>query len=288
MSHHPIFRAASIRMRTLPTTVVLATTALALAGCAGAPTLTGNAHPEQVLSHVHGIVEDPAGEGFLLGTHEGIFTVTWDGELGPRLADTDFDAMGLTVVDDTLVVSGHPGRNTPPELGTPNLGIIRSADNGTTWEPTAFTGEKDFHALTAGLDGTLYGVATDASEVLTSSDGGATWQSTGASVYAMSIAADAAGRVIASTSEGLMVSTDRAVTFQEWAGAPRLVGLSSSPDHNRVVGIGSQGKIWTTTAGAQNWYEVGTAHGAAQAVTITNNGDILVVDDSGLTLVTSP
>ncbi len=241
-----------------------------------------------MLSHVHGIVEDPAGEGFLLGTHEGIFTVTWDGELGPRLADTDFDAMGLTVVDDTLVVSGHPGRNTPPELGTPNLGIIRSADNGTTWEPTAFTGEKDFHALTAGLDGTLYGVATDASEVLTSSDGGATWQSTGASVYAMSIAADAAGRVIASTSEGLMVSTDRAVTFQEWAGAPRLVGLSSSPDHNRVVGIGSQGKIWTTTAGAQNWYEVGTAHGTTQAVTITNNGDILVVDDSGLTLVTSP
>lgn len=261
---------------------------LALAGCAGTPSLTGEAHPEQPLTHVHGIVQDPASDGFLLGTHEGIFTVTQDGELGPRLADTDFDAMGLTVVDDTLVVSGHPGRNTPPELGTPNLGIIRSADNGTTWEPTAFTGEKDFHALTAGLDGTLYGVATDASEVLTSSDGGATWQSTGASVYAMSIAADAAGRVIASTSEGLMVSTDRAVTFQEWAGAPRLVGLSSSPDHNRVVGIGSQGKIWTTTAGTQNWYEVGTAHGATQAVTITNNGDILVVDDSGLTLVTSP
>ncbi len=287
MSHHPIFRAASIRMRTLPTTVVLATTALALGVCRGTYSLTGNAHPEQVLSHVHGIVEDPAGEGFLLGTHEGIFTVTGGVSLVPA-SQTPISMRWASPLSTTRLWCPATRPKHPTRTRPPNLGIIRSADNGTTWEPTAFTGEKDFHALTAGLDGTLYGVATDASEVLTSSDGGATWQSTGASVYAMSIAADAAGRVIASTSEGLMVSTDRAVTFQEWAGAPRLVGLSSSPDHNRVVGIGSQGKIWTTTAGAQNWYEVGTAHGTTQAVTITNNGDILVVDDSGLTLVTSP
>lgn len=49
---------------------------LALAGCTATPPLTGEAHPELPLTHVHGIVEDPASDGFLLGTHEGIFTVT--------------------------------------------------------------------------------------------------------------------------------------------------------------------------------------------------------------------
>lgn len=283
--HHTNLTAPGSRTRALSLAAFVPMVALALAGCASSPSLTGDDHPEQPLTHVHGIVDDPATDGFLIGTHEGIFTVTRDGELGARLAKTDFDAMGLTVLDDTLVASGHPGRTTPPELGAPNLGIIRSSDNGQSWQPTAFTGEKDFHALAADPRGTLYGVATDANEMLTSTDGGVSWQPTGAPVYAMSLAVDAAGRVMASTADGLLVSTDRAATFQAWPDAPLLAGLSASPDHNRVVGIGTQGRIWATTAGAQNWFEVGTTHGTAQAVTITNNGDILVVDDSGLSLI---
>lgn len=287
MHHHPTSTAPSYRTRALFLLALIGAAVLALAGCTATPPLTGEAHPELPLTHVHGIVEDPASDGFLLGTHEGIFTVTRDGELGARLADTDFDAMGLTVVDDTLVVSGHPGRSTPPELGSPHLGIIRSSDNGQTWQPTAYTGEKDFHSLAAGADGTLYGVATDANEVLTSMDRGVTWQPTGAPVYAMSLAVDAAGRVIASTPDGLLISTDHAATFGAWPDAPRLAGLSASPDRSRVVGVGAKGKLWTITSGAQNWVEVGAIHGVAQAVTITNSGDILVVDDSGLTLIPS-
>ena len=103
----------------------------------------------------------------------------------------------------------------------------------------------------------------------------------------MSLAVDAAGRVIASTPQGLLVSSNRGTTFSAWPDAPRLAGLSTSPDHSRVVGVGAKGKVWTTTSGAQNWIEVGAIHGIAQAVTITNSGDILVVDDSGLTLIPS-
>lgn len=287
MHHHPISAAPSRRTRALFLLALIGAAVLALAGCTGTPPLMGEGHPELPLTHVHGIVQDPASDGFLLGTHEGIFTVTRNGELGARLANADFDAMGLTTIDDTLVVSGHPGRSTPPELGSPHLGIIRSADNGQTWQPTAYTGEKDFHALAAGADGTLYGVATDANEVLASTDRGVTWQPTGAPVYAMSLAVDAAGRVIASTPQGLLVSSNRGTTFSAWPDAPRLAGLSASPDHSRVVGVGAKGKVWTTTSGAQNWIEVGAIHGIAQAVTITNSGDILVVDDSGLTLIPS-
>ncbi len=108
-----------------------------------------------------------------------------------------------------------------------------------------------------------------------------------APVYAMSLAVDAAGRVIASTPDGLLISTDRAATIGAWPDAPRLAGLSASPDRSRVVGVGAKGKLWMITSGAQNWVEVGAIHGVAQAVTITNSGDILVVDDSGLTLIPS-
>lgn len=43
--------------------------------------------------------------------------------------------------------------------------------------------------------------------------------------------------------------------------------------------------IWTTTISDEQWRNTGTAHGSAQAIAVGNNGDILIVDDSGLTLL---
>jgi len=258
---------------------------LALAGCAATTATTGDGHTDQALSHVHGIVADPEGDGFLLGTHEGIFPATQTGELGQRVTGSDFDAMGLTVVDDTLLASGHPGPDTPVELGTPNLGIIRSADRAETWEPVAFTGEKDFHALTAGPDGTIYGLSSDSTQLQISTDQGSTWNATGAALVAVSFAVDTAGRIVAATPDGLQVSTDDAATFALWPNAPLLFMLNASPDHQRLVGVGNGGKIWVTTAGATQWTEAGTVHGTAQAIAITNTGDMLIVDDSGITHV---
>jgi hypothetical protein len=42
-----------------------------------------------------------------------------------------------------------------------------------------------------------------------------------------------------------------------------------------------------TRAGADAWEQVGRAHGGVQAVTITDDGDIVVVDDSGLTVLSA-
>ena len=260
--------------------------ALILAGCTAPPPSTGTDHVEQSLSHVHGIVPDPAGEGFLLGTHDGIYPTNGT-ERGPRIGSDDFDAMGLAVVDGALIASGHPGRNTPADLGTPNLGIIRSTDRAATWLPVALTGEKDFHALTAGPDGTIYGLATDGAEVLLSTDQGDTWSPSGASLIAVSLAVDAMNRIVAATPDGVQVSTDSAASFAPWPDAPLLFMLNSSPDHQRLVGVGSGGKIWVSTAGATEWTETGTVHGTPQAIAITNDGGMLIVDDSGLILVSA-
>ncbi|MGX5772679.1 hypothetical protein ACWKWN_18200 [Microbacterium trichothecenolyticum] len=226
---------------------MVALSTLVLTGCATTPPSTGTEHANTA-THVHAIVANPDGDGFLLGTHESIYTATDDGELGTRIG-VDFDAMGLTVVGEDLIASGHPGPNTPAELGKGNLGIIRSRDGAGTWQPVAFTSEKDFHALTVGPDGTLYGQATDSSDLLVSIDLGATWTPTSASLLAFGLAADAAGRLIATTPNRPQVSTDGGKTFVPLTGAPNLYVIATSADHERIVGVDDEDVIWTNTVG---------------------------------------
>lgn len=275
-----------MRMPLRARTSLVALSALTLTGCAAAvPPSTGAEHAEAV-AHVHAIVPAPDGDGFLLGTHEGVLSATAYGELGPRVGGDDFDAMGLTALDGELIASGHPGRNTPAELGVGNLGIIRSQDGGETWEPVAFTGEKDFHALTAGPDGTLYGQDAGDGAVLISTDEGVSWSPTGSTLLTFGLEVDAAGRIIAVTPDGPQTSADRGKTFTPLTGAPALFLIATSPDRLRLVGVDNNDTIWTVT-GTGPWQNVGTVHGPAQAITITDEGNVLVVDDSGLTLLPS-
>ena len=251
------------------TAVLVALLTLSLTGCtAGAPPSTGTDHAT-VLPHVHAIVPAPDGDGFLLGTHDGVYTATSAGQLGTRVGRDNLDAMGLTAVGSDLIASGHPGTLTPTELGLQNLRIIRSRDGGDTWDPVAFTEEKDFHALAAGPDGTLYAQATGNNVVLASSDLGVSWTPTGGALLAFAIVVDATGRIIATTPDGPQVSTD------------------ASPDHQRLVGVDSKGTIWSSTTSDTTWQDVGTVHRSAQAIATTDAGDILVVDDSGLSLLPS-
>lgn len=276
-----------MRMPLRVTVSLVALSALTLTGCAtAAPPSTGAEHVE-VVAHVHAIVPDPDGDGFLIGTHEGIYAVTADGELGPRIGGNDFDAMGLTALDGDLIASGHPGRNTPTELGERNLGIIRSQDGGETWDSVAFTGEKDFHALTAGPDGALYGQDAGDGAVLISTDRGVSWSPTGSTLLVFGLEVDAAGRIIAVTPDGPQVSTDRGESFAALTDAPTLFLIAASPDRQRLVGVDNNDTIWTAT-GTGSWEDVGTVHGTAQAIAITDEGDVLVVDDSGLSLLPTP
>ena len=275
-----------MRIHLRATASFVALTSLLLTGCAAAePPSTGSDHADAAMPHVHTIVPAPDDDGFLLGTHEGLYAATTDGQLGSRVGSYGFDAMGLTAVDDTLIASGHPGQGTPEELGEGNLGIIRSRDGGMTWEPVAFTGEKDFHVLTAGPDGTLYGQETGDGLILASTDLGATWAPTGATLLVFGLAVDATGRIIAATPDGLRVSTDRGATFGLVPDAPSLSVIASSPDRERLLGVGTKGAVWSSTTADPVWRNVGSVHGAVQAITVTDAGDILAVDDSGLSLL---
>lgn len=268
--------------RPLVAVTVIAAGALTLAGCTAPEPEAASPQPPAT-THVHGIVPNPDGDGFLIGTHEGIYTATEAGQLGDPVAGPVFDAMGLTSIDGTLIASGHPGPDTPPELGSPHLGIIRSTDTAQSWEPVAFTGEKDFHVLAAGPSGNLYGITTDNPDILTSTDQGKTWSPTGSALPAFNLTVDANERLIASTPDGLQVSVDGGATFTSWDNAPLIALLNTSPDRQRIVGIGGGNTLWASQAGSQEWEQVGVAPATRQAVAITNTGDILIAGEDGLT-----
>lgn len=120
------------------------------------------------------------------------------------------------------------------------------------------------------------------SELLRSDDTGQTWSPAG-EVVAVSLAIDATGQLLAATPDGLQVSADKGATFTTLNDAPLLYLLAASPDSKRLVGVGNGGQIWVRPASDAEWAPAGTTHGAAQAITITNDGDILVFDQSGLT-----
>ncbi|WP_294180683.1 sialidase family protein [uncultured Schumannella sp.] len=259
--------------------LVAATVVALVSGCAAASDSSTPETTAAALSHVHQIVAAPSGDQVTLGTHAGLYTISRDGVVAGPLGDADFDAMGLAVSAGSFVASGHPGATTPSELGSPHLGIIRSDDNGESWYSQAFASDEDFHVLTSGPDGVLYGVGSSTAAVRASVDGGATW-SVGAEVGAVDLTVTADGWLIAATEAGLQQSGDGGATFEVIGSTPLLYQLATTPD-GVIVGVDIAGVLWRS-ADAVNWESFGTATGGVQALGVSADGAVVLIDDRGL------
>lgn len=265
------------------TLIVASVTALALVvtGCTATPDADRETEAPRI-AHVHGIAVDPRGDDLLIATHNGIFVVTPTGEVSGPIGGYDFDAMGFTIADTILFASGHPGPETPPELGSRNLGIIRSDDFGESWSPIAFTSIEDFHVLTAGPDGTLYGIGSSAIDLLISTDGGVEW-TRGAPLAAADIVVTEAG-IYAAIEEGLQLSTDQGATFTLVADAPVLYSFDARQD-GTLVGAGVDGGLWSQASDG-TWERLDSLPGAVHALAVIGDDRIAIVDDRGVVTVT--
>ena len=252
-------------------------TALAViaTGCTATP--PGNPDSAPRIDHIHGIAEDPRGDDLLIATHNGIFTLDPGGKISGPIGGHDIDAMGFTAWKDTLFASGHPGEDTPPELGAPNLGIIRSDDYGNSWSPIALNGTTDFHVLTAGPDGVLYGIPSSQVNLLTSTDEGSTWTER-APLGAADLAATESG-VYAAAEEGLLLSTDGGNTFTPVDAAPVLYALEARTD-GTLLGAGTDGVLWSQDESGA-WQQLESLRGAVQALSVIDER-IILVDDRGI------
>ena len=263
--------------------LVVAVLSLAVVSCGGndeAVTRDESAgeSPEAQTGHIHGLGVDPDDGTLFIATHHGLFAAE-EGEVAvERVSESTQDFMGFSIAsEDRFIGSGHP----PPEQQDlpPNLGMIESTDGGRTWENVSLLGEADFHVLRAQGD-RIYGFDGTQGRLMVSRDGGQSWQqrTPPAGVYDLAIDPEDPDRVIASTEQGVFVSTDAANRWRP--GNNELAGLLAWPAPDRLYLVSGQGEVLRSRDGGREFEPVGQVNGQPVAF-MADNGELYVALSDG-------
>ena len=117
--------------------------------------------------------------------------------------------------------------------------------------------------------------------LMVSADAGRTWEA-GPPVQPASLAFSGP-RVLATTQQGLMASTDGGRTFRAVKDAPLLVLVSAGTDRT-VLGLDPQLRVWHSADAGRNWAKVGQAP-RAQAIAAHENGTGFAIAEDTLYLI---
>lgn len=265
--------------------LAFASALIALAGCAEAPD-EGGQNASGSLEHVHGLGVDPVDGELYAGTHHGLFRVTAHSLEGP-VADLEQDFMGFTVAGPRhFLASGHPG---PGQSGPSNLGLLESTDRGETWKTRSLRGEADCHVLAHG-NGTTYCMNSVDGRLLTSTDL-KRWDVRGTEpAFDIAISPDDPETLIATTQQGVKLSSDGGRTFRPVDDAPTLVFIEWLGDGS-LVGVDPSGRMLSRGPGKMAFVKAGTLRGQPEAFHATDpktlyasvEGTIWKSDDGGQT-----
>lgn len=239
--------------------------ALAAAGCSSEPESVEPGAEVESFHHLHGLAVPAWGEGTVyVATHEGLLAI--DGEEWSYASEELHDFMGFSAhptEEGVLFSSGHPG----PDSDLPNpLGFMTSTDAGATWEVVALSGEVDFHAMSVGAEGSVYGFNGHGEVgIFASFDAGGSWERPEADAIERagtvhSLAADPVDpeTVWAGTPTGLLKSEDGGTTWRRLYSESPVTAVTVAPSGGRVVAYGAEGAgLIVSDDGGQNWEATG-------------------------------
>lgn len=259
-----------MRRPRIPATIA-AIVALALTACGSSDEGTNRAFDPE---HVHGLAQAPDGR-LLIATHEGLFALEEGGEPTP-VGEFATDLMGFTLDESgSFYASGHPG---PGEDGPSALGLIKSSDDGDSFQELSLGGQADFHSLEA-IAGAVYGV-NGGTQLLRSTDDGANWDEFALPQPVADIAVDPTTETILVTSEaGLLRSEDLGETFSMDQDAPTLFLVDWS-SNGTLMGVDLSGQIFTMRED-HGWVR-GASLDQPQALTVNADGVAYVATENAL------
>jgi hypothetical protein len=273
---------------------------LALAGCGSeqtepqaaatpTPNPTSEATPapagNAANAFIGSMAVDPADETLLLGTGLGLYRVRAGAERAKRVVGRLRTPKGDGTVSSNLVLrfdpagdlvaSGHPeGEGTLPE----DLGLIRSRDQGRTWEPVAELGKSDYHLLQITRD-RLVGVPAEGSDVLVSADGGRSFETRSPPATPVDLAIDPAdpARMVVATEQGIFTSADEGRSWRQRDNMPAEQLEWAAPD--ALYRSDPGGLVKVSRDGGSSWEERGT---------IDIGANELVADEDGVLYASVP
>ena len=172
------------------------------------------------IEHVHGLGYTGEKDELFIATHEGL--VKYSEGTWYETTSNNHDYMGFQATDDGFYSSGHPEKDT--EFKNP-LGLIKSTDEGKTFEKVDFYGESDFHFMAVGYYSHDYYVINEQPNsklyvgLFYSGNNGKTWSAsrlsglTSNSISKIATHPTRRGPVGISTKDGLFYSSDNGKNF---------------------------------------------------------------------------
>lgn len=221
------------------------------------------------MEHIHGLGIDPADGTVYAGTHYGLFRIDEDGG-AIRVADRVQDYMGFTVAGPArFLASGHPGEG---QGGPGSVGLIESTDAGESWAERSLSGEADFHALEY-RHGKVYGLNAMTGQLLVSDDMKSWRELARLKIADFAVSPEDEDTLVATTQEGLTITTDGARSFQVVEGAPLMVFVSWAED-GMLAGVTPDGVVYTSTDPTGSWTKRASLGGQPEALTVTSATDV--------------
>lgn len=215
------------------------------------------------MAHVHGLGVDPSDGMLYAATHYGLFSVPETGA-PTRIADRRQDTMGFTIAGPNLFLgSGHPD---PVDKLPSRLGLIQSTDAGKTWQQLSLAGKADFHALKA-AHGSVYGY--DGSGGFMVSADKLTWETRSKlPMRDFAVSPSDADMILATTEDGLQLSTDGGRHFTQVAGAPALMVLGWDRGSS-VYGVAPGGEVYRSGDAGSSWQQGTSLEGQPEAFLVS-------------------
>lgn len=223
---------------------------------------------------VHGLGVNPADRSLYAATHSGVYRI--EGGEARRQGTLTQDTMGFVIAGpNRFFGSGHPDPHADTILRPgmrPRLGLIESADQGTSWRGLSLQGEVDFHAL-AFAQNAVYGSDSSTGRFMVSSDLQQWETRSQPNLVSFTISPSDARRIVGvSSDQSVVQSTDGGRTWATVSSAGAFALVSWNAKHG-LWGVGVSGAVLRSVDDGSTWTRVGAVAGSPTA---------LFVDDAEL------